>query len=520
MFSSLALGALLLIVQHVHGVAVPAQQTTCSGKYGTIAGALRHYAPAVSYCRKNHPQKECTTTITACKATSTITTLKDITVTAGDSTTIVTVSTTLTETAAAQTDTATGTDSQTVTAPTVTNTITATAFDTVTPEPVLVTVTTFTTEIDIDLVTNTVTVTETDTATVTATITPAAKAKRTVAAAVAEPTNDPTLDNLDALVARGDPRQKQWDKSLKSNPRQAIASICRCMVPAKTKTITVTSKGTVKTTTTSTKYQTITPVVTSTTTIVSGQTITPPAVTITATVTVTNIITPMPETLSATVTNTVTKVVETVTETDTITVTEPVTIATAITTVTTATITATVTETAQPAPPAPGVNVLKNPGFEDITASGPQGSMINWPNVGGGRVYPNRFQAAAQSGQTYAILHYNGASDNPTPIMAQTLTNLALDRPYTLKFYYDLHSLVQASSCNLVITLGNVVIYTRTLTVADDPQPYNWKGPESTTPTIPTSATEQLSFTYSCITTGTQQNTYSYIFFDTMSLTS
>jgi hypothetical protein len=104
--------------------------------------------------------------------------------------------------------------------------------------------------------------------------------------------------------------------------------------------------------------------------------------------------------------------------------------------------------------------------------------------------------------------------------MSQTLSNLALDRPYTLTFYYDLHSIEQASSCQLVVSLGSVVIYTRTLTWRDDPRPYNWKGMESTTPTIPTTANPQLSFTYSCVTMGTQANTYSYIFLDTLVFTS
>ncbi|KAM3417230.1 hypothetical protein BST61_g5489 [Cercospora zeina] len=146
--------------------------------------------------------------------------------------------------------------------------------------------------------------------------------------------------------------------------------------------------------------------------------------------------------------------------------------------------------------------------------------MIDWPNTGGGRLYPNNFQAAAHTGNIYAILHYDGTQSNPTPIMTQTLNNLALDRPYTLTFYYDFHSIVAAVSCNLVVTLGNTIIYTRTLTIADDPRPYNWKGQETTTPTMPTSSTQQPSFTYSCITTGTQANTYSYIFLDTLSLTS
>ncbi|KAF2208631.1 hypothetical protein CERZMDRAFT_101377 [Cercospora zeae-maydis SCOH1-5] len=197
-----------------------------------------------------------------------------------------------------------------------------------------------------------------------------------------------------------------------------------------------------------------------------------------------------------------TKAAETVTGTEVDTVTLTITTATQATELTTAAV------IIQP-PLTPGTNLLQNSGFEELTASGPQGSTIDWQNAGGGRLCPNRFQAAAHTGQAYATVHYDGAQTNPMPIMTQTLNDLALDRPCTLTFYCDLHLLVQAVSCELVITLDSTTICTRTLTVANDPRPYNWKGQESTTPTILTSRTKQLSFTYSCITLGTQGNTYS-----------
>ncbi|KAF2208632.1 hypothetical protein CERZMDRAFT_87705 [Cercospora zeae-maydis SCOH1-5] len=87
-----ALNALLLAAQQVYGVALPAQQSTCSDRYGTIARALRHYPLATSYCQKNHLQRPCTTTITARKPTSTVVTVKDVTVTGAGFTTVVTVS--------------------------------------------------------------------------------------------------------------------------------------------------------------------------------------------------------------------------------------------------------------------------------------------------------------------------------------------------------------------------------------------------------------------------------------------
>ncbi|KAM3417229.1 hypothetical protein BST61_g5488 [Cercospora zeina] len=291
MHPPIALSAVLLVAQQVHAVAISAQQTTCSGEYGTIASALRYYPLATSYCQKNHAQRACTTTITARKPTSTVVTVKEITVTAADSTTVVTVSTISTVTAVAETNTVTGTESRTVTDPTLTDTITTTNTETITPAPVGVTATELTTLTEVKTVTNTATVTLTETATRTETTTasPAAKVKRT--APGAEPTSDLTLNNPNALVARGDPRKKQWVNCLKSNPRKAISSICKCMVPAKTITTTVTPKGTARMTTTSTVYHTITHVAVQTIANVAGEIITPAAVIITSTVTLTSTIT-------------------------------------------------------------------------------------------------------------------------------------------------------------------------------------------------------------------------------------
>jgi hypothetical protein len=74
-----ALSAVLLVAQQVHGLAVPAQQTACSGKYALLGVALRHYAPAVSYCQKSHSQRDYTTTVIARPSTSTITDVKVVT---------------------------------------------------------------------------------------------------------------------------------------------------------------------------------------------------------------------------------------------------------------------------------------------------------------------------------------------------------------------------------------------------------------------------------------------------------
>lgn len=102
--------------------------------------------------------------------------------------------------------------------------------------------------------------------------------------------------------------------------------------------------------------------------------------------------------------------------------------------------------------------------------------------------------------------------------MTQTLTNLAVGRTYTLSFYYDFYSIVQASSCQLSISMGTFVIYNRILTSVDNPGPYNWIGPESATYT-PTSSDTTLNFAYTCVTSGTQANTYSYIFIDQLFFT-
>lgn len=72
------LAALLLLESAV--VAFPGiQQPTCAGKYGLLAGALKGYAPAASYCAKKYPKAPCTTTVTAKASTSTVTASRSVT---------------------------------------------------------------------------------------------------------------------------------------------------------------------------------------------------------------------------------------------------------------------------------------------------------------------------------------------------------------------------------------------------------------------------------------------------------
>lgn len=73
------LSVLTLVLQSA--VAFPATQATCTGKYGSLADALRNYAPATSFCSKNYPPKRhpCTTTVTAKASTSSVTVVQSIT---------------------------------------------------------------------------------------------------------------------------------------------------------------------------------------------------------------------------------------------------------------------------------------------------------------------------------------------------------------------------------------------------------------------------------------------------------
>lgn len=102
--------------------------------------------------------------------------------------------------------------------------------------------------------------------------------------------------------------------------------------------------------------------------------------------------------------------------------------------------------------------------------------------------------------------------------MFQTINGFDTTREYSLTFSYDLHSLVQSSGCTLTITLGGITIYTKELTAADDPRPYNWKGPFTTTPLVASAQQQTLQFAYTCIPTGDQANSYSYIFIDNLNL--
>lgn len=117
------------------------------------------------------------------------------------------------------------------------------------------------------------------------------------------------------------------------------------------------------------------------------------------------------------------------------------------------------------------------------------------------------------------IMNFQGTDSIP-PIMSQTLSAFDTSKSYTLTFYYDLHSIVQSTGCTLSVTLGDATIYTKTLTSNDDPRPYNWKGPVTSTPITPSSREEALSFKYECVVNGSPSNTYSYIFIDDVSLVS
>lgn len=108
------------------------------------------------------------------------------------------------------------------------------------------------------------------------------------------------------------------------------------------------------------------------------------------------------------------------------------------------------------------------------------------------------------------------SGSSAAPVMSQKLSAFDTTKPYSLSFYYDLYEIPSGSSCTLAVTLGDVNIYTKVLTTADDPRAQNWKGPITTTPVIPSSHEETLSVEYKC----TQSNIESYIFFDDFSLQS
>lgn len=104
--------------------------------------------------------------------------------------------------------------------------------------------------------------------------------------------------------------------------------------------------------------------------------------------------------------------------------------------------------------------------------------------------------------------------------MSQSLTAFDTTKAYTLTFSWDLHSIVGISSCTLSASLGDVTIYTKTLTAADDPRPFNWKGPFTSTAVTPASRDAALSFKYECTPSGSRNDAYSYIFLDDLTLSS
>ncbi|KAL6702863.1 hypothetical protein ACN47E_000890 [Coniothyrium glycines] len=143
--------------------------------------------------------------------------------------------------------------------------------------------------------------------------------------------------------------------------------------------------------------------------------------------------------------------------------------------------------------------------------------MINWDTTG--RVYPNRFASAAHGGQCYAIFAYNANSATVPLTLSQTLSALDTRRTYTLRFFWNLFAFTSAqiSSCTITVALGDVVIYTRIVTVADGPRAANWHEANSI-PVVPSSPQQILTVSYTCIALSTGGS--STTFFDDFSLSS
>jgi hypothetical protein len=63
-------------------------------------------------------------------------------------------------------------------------------------------------------------------------------------------------------------------------------------------------------------------------------------------------------------------------------------------------------------------------------------------------------------------------------------------------------------------------VYTNTMTIADNPGPYKWKGPITTTPLVPSDNEQTLRFDYDCAPSSNNGVASSYIFLDELSLMS
>jgi hypothetical protein len=72
----------------------------------------------------------------------------------------------------------------------------------------------------------------------------------------------------------------------------------------------------------------------------------------------------------------------------------------------------------------------------------------------------------------------------------------------------------------LTVSLGGVNVYTNTMTIADNPGPYKWKGPITTTPLVPSDNEQTLRFDYDCAPSSNNGVASSYIFLDELSLMS
>ncbi|CAO2658503.1 Nn.00g062260.m01.CDS01 [Neocucurbitaria sp. VM-36] len=166
-----------------------------------------------------------------------------------------------------------------------------------------------------------------------------------------------------------------------------------------------------------------------------------------------------------------------------------------------------------------GVNVLKSPGFENITHSGRGGEMADWFTTTS-RVYPVKYQPSAHGGTTYAVLTPLVASKIITDL-SQNITALDTTRPYILTFYYDVFE-IEDAHCTFSIFLNDVVIYIKFFTHVDEAREANWTGPIKTIPVKPKSPNQTLKFTYGCTQTGTGDplDPISAIFLDDLSLVS